>query len=71
MLKGLSCLLQKYHKDPLPERRWEALFAAALIAISVGLAAPRGWMPTARAEESVVERRRADASRRKELLSKA
>lgn len=52
-------------------QKWEAVLAAALIAAIVGTGLPGDLMPKGHAEESVVERRRAEANKRKELLSKA
>ena len=52
-------------------RKLEAVLAAALIAAAVGAGLPGDLMPKGHAEESLVERRRADANKRKELLSKA
>ncbi len=52
-------------------RRWKAFLAAALISAGMGAATPDPIMPKASAEESVVERRRAEANKRKEMLSRA
>ncbi len=52
-------------------RRWKAFLAAALISASIGAAAPGDMMAKGHAEESAVERRRAEANKRKELLSRA
>ncbi len=51
--------------------RWKAILAAALISAGMGAAIPGELMPKASAEESTVERRRAEANRRKEMLSRA
>ena len=52
-------------------QRWKAFLAAALLSASMGAATPDEMMPKAKAEESVVERRRAEANKRKEMLSRA
>ena len=62
--------MQKIDDKDTQGRKWQALLAAALIATSVGAAVPDAMMPKGHAEESAVERRRAEANRRKEMLSK-
>lgn len=52
-------------------RKWKVFLAAALVSASMGAAGPDGMMAKGNAEESVAERRRAEASKRKEMLSRA
>ena len=61
-----SAFMQASNDEDVQGRRWKAFFATALISVSVG-----DVMPKATAEESAVERRRAEANKRKELLLRA
>lgn len=63
--------MQKGNDEGRHGQRWEAFLAAALIATSLGASATGDVMPKAHAEQSVVEKRRAEANKRKELLSRA
>jgi hypothetical protein len=69
--EGLAFCPQKLAGMDTQARNWEALLAAALIAATVGAGLPNELMPKVHAEESSVERRRSEAIKRKELLSKA
>lgn len=66
-----SAFMQASNNEDVQGRRWKAFFATALISASVGAATPGDVMPKATAEESAVERRRAEANKRKELLLRA
>ena len=68
--RGPAALQAVTDKD-VQGRKWKVLLAAALVSASMGAAGPDSMMPKADAEESAVERRRAEANKRKELLSRA